>query len=105
MCPPIAFPIRNAATVESTITIADYGQATWIINDSRFGLQASVFTKDEGAGFIFAKQLNVGSVQINGSPQRGPDYFPFLGVKHSGIGVQEGTILAGGNEPPPADCD
>jgi glyceraldehyde-3-phosphate dehydrogenase (NADP+) len=37
---------------------------------------------------MFAKQLNVGTVQINGSPQRGPDHFPFLGVKRSGVGVQ-----------------
>ena len=74
--------------VVSLVTVADYGQAIRVINESRFGLQASVFTKDEGTGLTFAKQLNVGSVQINGSPQRGPDHFPFLGVKHSGIGVQ-----------------
>lgn len=74
--------------VVSFVPISDYGEATRIINQSRFGLQASVFTKDEGSGLVLAKQLNVGSVQINGSPQRGPDHFPFLGVKHSGIGVQ-----------------
>ncbi len=74
--------------VVSFIAVADYGEAIRTVNASRFGLQASVFTKDEGSGLVFAKQLNVGSVQINGSPQRGPDHFPFLGVKHSGIGVQ-----------------
>lgn len=74
--------------IVSFITITSYDEAVKIINDSRFGLQACVFTKDEGAGIVFAKQLNVGTVQINGSPQRGPDHFPFLGVKHSGIGVQ-----------------
>lgn len=74
--------------VVSFITIADYAEAIRIVNASRFGLQASVFTKDEGSGLVFAKQLAVGSVQINGSPQRGPDHFPFLGIKHSGIGVQ-----------------
>ncbi len=74
--------------VVSFVTLADYGEAAKIINDSRFGLQASVFTKDVGTGLTFAKQLNVGTVQINGSPQRGPDHFPFLGVKQSGVGVQ-----------------
>lgn len=59
-----------------------------VINNSRYGLQASVFTKDEGAGIAFAQQLKVGTVQINGSPQRGPDHFPFLGVRGSGVGVQ-----------------
>ncbi len=74
--------------VVSLITVKDVSEAVGIINASRFGLQASVFTKDEGAGIVIAKQLNVGTVQINGSPQRGPDHFPFLGVKRSGLGVQ-----------------
>ncbi|MBI5620127.1 aldehyde dehydrogenase family protein [Candidatus Gottesmanbacteria bacterium] len=72
----------------SFISIKSMDEAVTIINDSMFGLQASVFTKDEGTGLTFAKQLNVGTVQINGSPQRGPDHFPFLGVKRSGLGVQ-----------------
>lgn len=74
--------------VVSLIMVKDVSEAVAIINASRFGLQASVFTKDEGAGIVIAKQLNVGTVQINGSPQRGPDHFPFLGVKRSGLGVQ-----------------
>lgn len=72
----------------SFIPVASVDEAVTTINRSRFGLQASVFTKDEGAGIVVAKQLNVGTVQINGSPQRGPDHFPFLGVKRSGLGVQ-----------------
>ncbi|OGG34961.1 hypothetical protein A2363_01940 [Candidatus Gottesmanbacteria bacterium RIFOXYB1_FULL_47_11] len=74
--------------VISFITITGMGEASAIINATRFGLQACVFTRDEGTGLQFAKSLNVGSVQVNGSPQRGPDHFPFLGVKQSGIGVQ-----------------
>jgi glyceraldehyde-3-phosphate dehydrogenase (NADP+) len=74
--------------VVSFIEVPGMGDAATIINQTRFGLQACVFTKDEGTGLVYAKSLNVGTVQINGSPQRGPDHFPFLGVKHSGIGVQ-----------------
>lgn len=74
--------------IVSFISVDSMDQAIVTINNSRYGLQASVFTKDEGAGIVFAKQLNVGTVQINGSPQRGPDHFPFLGVKQSGLGVQ-----------------
>lgn len=74
--------------VVSFIEVSSMGDAANIINQTRFGLQACVFTKDEGTGLVYAKSLNVGTVQINGSPQRGPDHFPFLGVKHSGIGVQ-----------------
>ncbi|MBI3577448.1 aldehyde dehydrogenase family protein [Candidatus Gottesmanbacteria bacterium] len=75
-------PILSFIPMQST------EEAVTIINGSRYGLQACVFTKDEGTGLNFAKELNVGTVQINGSPQRGPDHFPFLGVKQSGVGVQ-----------------
>lgn len=74
--------------VLSFIHVVSWAEAANIINLSRFGLQAAVFTRDEGAGIAFAQTLNVGSVQINGSPQRGPDHFPFLGVRDSGVGVQ-----------------
>jgi len=72
----------------SFITVTSIDEAISIMNRSTYGLQASVFTKDEGTGLVVAKKINVGTVQINGSPQRGPDHFPFMGVKHSGLGVQ-----------------
>ena len=65
-------------------------EAAQIINSQRFGLQACLFTTDEGTGMKYATLLNVGTVQVNSSPQRGPDHFPFLGVKQSGVGVQGG---------------
>jgi glyceraldehyde-3-phosphate dehydrogenase (NADP+) len=74
--------------VLSFVEVKHGSSAAQFINDSDYGLQASVFTKDEGTGIAFAKTLAVGTVQINGSPQRGPDHFPFLGVKKSGVGVQ-----------------
>ena len=74
--------------VVSFVDIQSFDEAVTIINNSSYGLQASVFTKDEGTGIVFGGKLHVGTVQINGSPQRGPDHFPFLGVKHSGTGVQ-----------------
>ncbi len=72
----------------SFIAIPSVDEAIRIINGSSFGLQASVFTKDEGTGMVVGKKLAVGTVQINGSPQRGPDHFPFMGIKRSGLGVQ-----------------
>lgn len=72
----------------SFVKVENNEEAIRIVNDSVYGLQTSVFTKDEGTGLVFAKNLKTGTVQINGSPQRGPDHFPFLGVKHSGVGVQ-----------------
>lgn len=76
--------------VVSFISVKDMDEAARIVNSQRFGLQACVFTTDEGTGMRYASLLNVGTVQVNSSPQRGPDHFPFLGVKQSGVGVQGG---------------
>ncbi len=74
--------------VVSFIVVKSIDEAVSIINASDYGLQASIFTSDEGAGIALGKHLKVGTVQINSKPQRGPDHFPFLGIKASGIGVQ-----------------
>ncbi|CAM3249971.1 NADP-dependent glyceraldehyde-3-phosphate dehydrogenase [Sporolactobacillus spathodeae] len=63
-------------------------EAIAIANKSEFGLQASIFTQDVDRAFAVAKEVEAGTVQINGRTERGPDHFPFLGVKASGMGVQ-----------------
>lgn len=63
-------------------------QAVKIANQSEYGLQSSVFTNNLNQAFSIAAQLEVGTVQINNKPERGPDNFPFLGVKSSGMGTQ-----------------
>ncbi len=59
-----------------------------IVNKSNFGLQASIFTQNINKAFEISRKLDVGTVNINDKSQRGPDSFPFLGVKDSGVGVQ-----------------
>lgn len=59
-----------------------------IINDSNFGLQASIFGNNINLLNEIATKIDVGTVNINKSSSRGPDYFPFIGVKDSGFGVQ-----------------
>lgn len=68
-------PIIRVASVEEAIAFA---------NESEFGLQSSVFTNDFKKAFEIAEKLEVGTVHINNKTQRGPDNFPFLGVKGSG---------------------
>ncbi|HGL1984388.1 TPA: NADP-dependent glyceraldehyde-3-phosphate dehydrogenase [Streptococcus pneumoniae] len=72
-------PIIRVASVEEAIAFA---------NESEFDLQSSVFTNDFKKAFEIAEKLEVGTVHINNKTQRGPDNFPFLGVKGSGAGVQ-----------------
>ncbi|CAM3816963.1 NADP-dependent glyceraldehyde-3-phosphate dehydrogenase [Alicyclobacillus pomorum] len=70
------------------IRVKNEQEAVEIANASEYGLQASIFTQDIDKAFHLASKLEVGSVQINGRTERGPDHFPFLGVKNSGMGVQ-----------------
>ncbi|GGA60563.1 NADP-dependent glyceraldehyde-3-phosphate dehydrogenase [Ornithinibacillus halotolerans] len=63
-------------------------EAVNIANKSEYGLQTSIFTRDINKAFALASKIETGSVQINGRSERGPDHFPFLGVKGSGMGVQ-----------------
>lgn len=50
--------------------------------------QGCVFTKDINAAIRVSDAMETGTVQINGPPARGPDHFPFQGVRDSGIGSQ-----------------
>ncbi|MBX9139289.1 MULTISPECIES: NADP-dependent glyceraldehyde-3-phosphate dehydrogenase [unclassified Clostridium] len=70
------------------IRVKDKDEAIRIANQSQYGLQSSVFTNNLDNAFYVADKLEVGAVQINNKTERGPDHFPFLGVKSSGIGVQ-----------------
>ena len=70
------------------IRVKDKDEAIEISNKSEDGLQASVFTEKIDDAFYIADKLEVGTVQVNNKTERGPDHFPFLGVKSSGIGTQ-----------------
>ncbi len=70
------------------IRVKDKEEAIAIANQSEYGLQSAVFTENINDAFYVANKLDVGTVQINNKTERGPDHFPFLGVKASGLGTQ-----------------
>eukprot|EP00262_Sarcandra_glabra_P003187 TRINITY_DN1373_c0_g1_i2.p1 TRINITY_DN1373_c0_g1~~TRINITY_DN1373_c0_g1_i2.p1 ORF type:complete len:503 (-),score=78.01 TRINITY_DN1373_c0_g1_i2:412-1773(-) len=57
-------------------------------NASNFGLQGCVFTGDINKAMLISDAMETGTVQINSAPARGPDHFPFQGLRDSGIGSQ-----------------
>ncbi|MBG9782349.1 aldehyde dehydrogenase family protein [Shouchella lehensis] len=55
-------------------------------NQTDYGLQAGLFTKDLHRAFTLIKQLHVGGVMINDSTDFRIDGMPFGGTKQSGVG-------------------
>jgi len=63
------------------------------VNDSRFGLQAGIYTSNMNNAFYAAKALHVGGVMLNDTPSFRLDHMPYGGVKDSGTG-REGVKYA-----------
>ncbi|OHB42640.1 MAG: aldehyde dehydrogenase [Planctomycetes bacterium GWB2_41_19] len=79
-----------AVTVSRHDTFED---AVKRINDSAYGLQASVFTNNIRHVFYAYEHLEVGGVIVNDVPSFRADNMPYGGVKDSGIG-REGVRYA-----------
>lgn len=65
---------------------ASFSEAVDKINDSRYGLQAGVFTDSIKNMNLAWKKLEVGGVIINDVPTFRVDHMPYGGVKDSGLG-------------------
>jgi len=72
---------------------SDFGEALAMANDSKFGLQAGVFTRDVSRGIEAANTLEFGGVLINEVPTFRADQMPYGGVKDSG-NTREGPSFA-----------
>src|SRR3954471_6560279 len=64
----------------------DFDKALSAVNDSDFGLQAGVFTRDIGKIQKAWHELDVGGVMINEVPSWRADQMPYGGSKDSGLG-------------------
>ncbi|WP_420113025.1 aldehyde dehydrogenase family protein [Pseudactinotalea sp.] len=73
-------PVISAARVSGT------DEAIERINDSRFGLNTSIYTRDLRAAMRFAEQVRSGTVLVNMPPSFRADHMPYGGVGDSGQG-------------------
>jgi acyl-CoA reductase-like NAD-dependent aldehyde dehydrogenase len=71
----------------------DFDAALDEVNDSKFGLQAGIFTRDIFKSLDAWDRLDVGGVVINDVPSYRVDNMPYGGVKDSGLG-REGIRFA-----------
>ncbi|MEH7251083.1 aldehyde dehydrogenase family protein [Neobacillus niacini] len=74
-------------------TFRDFNEAIDQVNDSKYGLQAGIFTNDIHKALQAARKLQVGGVMINEIPTFRVDQMPYGGVKMSGMG-REGIKYA-----------
>lgn len=72
---------------------SDFGDALDAVNNSSFGLQAGIFTRDIYRAHRAWDELEVGGVIIGDVPSWRVDHMPYGGVKDSGLG-REGIRFA-----------
>ena len=86
--------------VITTVRVKSEDEALDIASRSRYGLDSCVFTNSLYRMWRVAKSIIAGEVTINDLPRHGVGYFPFGGVKDSGMGregigysIDEMTVL------------
>ncbi len=71
----------------------DFDEAIAQVNNTPYGLQAGVFSRNIERAFSAARAIRCGGVMINDTPMFRADHMPYGGVKQSGIG-REGPKYA-----------
>ena len=71
----------------------NFSEAVAMINDTRFGLQAGVFTNDAREIDFSFNNIQTGGIIINDVPTFRVDHMPYGGIKDSGMG-REGVKYA-----------
>ncbi|MED4594263.1 aldehyde dehydrogenase family protein [Bacillus safensis] len=79
--------------VVSILPYEELEEAIKEANDSRYGLQAGIFTNQLDVALHAAKELEAGGVVINGTSNFRLDHWPYGGIKRSGLG-REGPRFA-----------
>ena len=80
-----AFHEETFGPVAAVVRARDLGHAIALANDTRFGLGAAAFTRDQAEIERLAEEVEAGSVFINGMVKSDPR-LPFGGIKASGYG-------------------
>jgi len=84
---------------------SDWHAALEEVNDSKFGLQAGIFTRDIHKVLDAWDGLDVGGVVVNDVSSYRVDNMPYGGVKDFRAGPRRGAVRDGGHERDPQSCD
>ncbi len=75
--------------VLSIIPVADYGEAMLAVNQTRYGLSSSIFTRDVNTAFRAMRDFETGIVYVNAGTTGAEVHLPFGGWKDTGNGHRE----------------
>jgi len=75
--------------VLSVIPVADYPAAVTALNQTRYGLSASIFTRDVNVAFRAMRDFETGIVYVNAGTIGAETHLPFGGWKETGNGHRE----------------
>jgi acyl-CoA reductase-like NAD-dependent aldehyde dehydrogenase len=81
------------APVVAVLSYSSLEEAVRLANDTRYGLQAALFTESIDVAFYLARRIEVGGLIVNDGSHFRIDQMPFGGVKESGAG-REGVKYA-----------
>ena len=76
------------APVVSVVPFDDLDAVIETVNDTPYGLQAGIFTRDLDSALTAARRLRMGGVVINSTSSTRADLMPYGGVKDSGYGTE-----------------
>ena len=74
--------------VVAVMKYKDVDDAIAQMNDSRYGLQAGIFTQNLEVAFKLARSIDAGGVMVNDAPTFRADHMPYGGRKESGVGLE-----------------
>lgn len=72
------------------IKVKSFEEAIEVLNDSRYGLSSSVYTRDVNKAFKAIRDIQAGITYINAPTIGAESHLPFGGVKETGNGHREG---------------
>lgn len=77
--------------VLSVIEVKSLEEAVAVLNDSAYGLSASIYTRDVNKAFAAMQDIDTGIVYVNAPTIGAECHYPFGGTKDTGNGHREGA--------------